>query len=165
MIGDRDNDLSKTWYLRNKNNNSMKILKNNISNFFRHIRNDTSSDNIWTTFKDYKESLKGKGYTKGFLPLNSRATNEYRDRTSVVYPVNRFLNPFVKNFFVMNGIEVDEDGYALSEMLQFIWRSAIRDGKEIWVYIPSIRMRRLLQKWIKWNSIEDVEEYTDVENQ
>lgn len=165
MIGDRDNDLSKTWYLRNKNNNSMKILKNNISNFFRHIRNDTSSDNIWTTFKDYKESLKGKGYTNGFLPLNSRATNEYRDRTSVVYPVNRFLNPFVKNFFVMNGIEVDEDGYALSEMLQFIWRSAIRDGKEIWVYIPSIRMRRLLQKWIKWNSIEDIEEYADVENQ
>ena len=37
-------------------------------------------------------------------------------------------------------------------MLQFIWRSAIRDGKEIWVYIPSIRMRNLLKQWIKQNS-------------
>ncbi len=153
MIGDRDSDLSKTWYSRNKNNASMKVLKNNISNFFRNIRNDSSSDNIWTTFKDYQSFLKGKGYTKGYLPLNSRATNEYRDRTSVVYPVNRYLNPFVKNFFISNNIEINEDGYALSEMLQFIWRSAIRDGKEIWVYIPSVRMRKLLTIWIKNNSI------------
>lgn len=153
MIGDRDSDLSKGWHERNKKNVSMMILKNNISNFFRNVRNDCSKDNIWTTFKDYYTYLKGKGYTKGFLPLNSRATNEYRDRTSVVYPVNRYLNPFVKNFFVTNNIQVDEDGYALSEMLQFIWRSAIRKGEEIWVYIPSIRMRNLLKQWIEENSL------------
>lgn len=152
LIGDRDTDLSKSWYSRNKNNTSIKVLKNNIINFFRNIRNDNSSDNIWTTFKDYQSLLKGKGYTKGYLPLNSRATNEYRDRTSVVYPVNRYLNPFVKNFFNINGIDIDENGFALSEMLQFIWRSAIRDGKEVWVYIPSVRMRNLLRQWIKQNS-------------
>ena len=121
-------------------------------NFFRNIRNDCSSDNIWTTFKDFRSILKGAGYTKGFLPLNARATNEYRERTSIAYPVNLYLNPFVKNFFTINNIKVDEDGYALSEMLQFIWRSAIRDGNEIWVYIPSIRMRQLFQRWIEENS-------------
>jgi hypothetical protein len=152
MIGDRDTDLSKGWYERNKRNVSMSVLKNNMSNFFRNIRGGKSSDNIWTTFKDYYSYLIGKGYTKGFLPLNSRATNEYRDRTSVAYPVNRYLNPFIKNFFVTNNIIVDEDGYALSEMLQFIWRSAIRKGEEIWVYIPSIRMRNLLKQWIEENS-------------
>ena len=152
MIGDRETDLSKSWYERNKKNVSMKILKNNIANFFKNIRGGKSSDNIWTTFKDYYSCLMGKGYTKGFLPLNSRATNEYRDRTSVVYPVNRYLNPFVKNFFTTNNITVDEDGYALSEMLQFIWRSAIRQGKEIWVYIPSVRMRNLLKRWVDENS-------------
>ena len=151
MIGDREQDLSKTWYARNKNNASMKILKKNIINFFRNIRNDCSSDNIWTTFKDYQNALKGKGYTKGFLPLNSRATNKYRDRASVVYPVNRYLNPFVNNFFTSNHIAIDEEGFALSEMLQFIWRSAIRDGHEIWIYVPSIRMRRLLKEWIESN--------------
>ena len=130
----------------------MQVLKNNISNFFRHIRCDNSSDNIWTTFKDYKSLLKGKGYTRGYLPLNSRATNEYKKRTSVVYPVNRYLNPFVKNFFLTNNIDIDEDGYALSEMLQFIWRSAIRDGNEIWIYLPSVRMRGLLEQWISENS-------------
>lgn len=83
MIGDRDSDLSKSWYLRNKNNASIKVLKKNMVNFFRNIRNDCSSDNIWTTFKEYQSYLKGSGYTKGFLPLNARATNEYRDRKLV----------------------------------------------------------------------------------
>ncbi len=152
MIGDREHDLSKSWYVRNKNNAAIKALKNNIINFFRNIRGTSSSDDIWTTFKDFQHVLKGKGYSKGFLPINSRATNDYRTRTSVVYPVNRYINPFVKNFFLTNGISVDEDGYALSEMLQFIWRSAIRDGKEIWIYLPSIRMRNLLIKWINENS-------------
>ena len=65
------------------------------------------------------------------------------------------MNPVVKNFFVKHKITIDEDGYALSEMLQFIWRSAIRDGKEIWIYIPSVRMRSLLKQWINENSLEN----------
>ena len=130
----------------------MKVLKNNLYNYFHNIRENKAEDNIWTTFKEYKEILKGKGYTKGFLSCNARATNEYRNRTSVAYTINRYLNPFIKSFFKVNNISVDENGYALSEMLQFIWRSAIRDGKEIWVYIPSIRMRELLKQWIKDNS-------------
>ena len=62
------------------------------------------------------------------------------------------MNPLIKKFFQQHGVEVDEDGFALSEMLQFIWRSAIREGNEIWIYIPSIRMRTLLTDWIEENS-------------
>ena len=80
-----------------------------------------------------------------------RATNEYRDRTVVAYTINKYFNPVVKNFFTANGIEVDEDGFATSEMLQFIWRSGIRDGKHITIYIPSSRMRGLLQQWLDKN--------------
>ena len=70
----------------------------------------------------------------------------------MAYTVNRFLNPLVTQFFKLAGVEIDEDAYALSEMLQFIWRSAIRDGRPITIYIPSFRMRRLLEKWIDENS-------------
>lgn len=152
LIGDRETDLSKAWFKRNENNIAITQLKRNISNYFRHIRNDNSKDNLWTTFKDYKKKLQGKGYTRGFLSINMRATNEYRDRTSVAYIANRYMNPVIKNFFVNHNIDVDEDGFALSEMLQFIWRSAIRDGKEIWIYVPSMRMRNLLKQWINNNS-------------
>lgn len=148
-VGDSGTFLSKTWYAANRDGVGMKTLRNNIYNFFFHITKHGSSYNIWTTFKDYEYKLRGKGYSKGFLPLNSRATNEFRDRDCVAYPINRYLNPFVKNFFVTNDIDIDEDGYALTEMLQFIWRSAIRDGKEIWIYVPSKRMRGLLKNWIK----------------
>lgn len=48
----------------------------------------------------------------------------------------------------MRNIKLDEDGYALSEMLQFIWRSAIRNGEPIEIYIPSKRMRELLIKYL-----------------
>lgn len=152
LIGDRETDLSKAWYERNKNNSSMRQLKNNILNFFVNKRKSKTADNIWTTFKDYKKLLSGKGYGRGFVPLNMRASNDYRHRTSIAYPVNRYINPCIKQFFSKHGVKVDEDAYALSEMLQFIWRSAIRDGKEIWIYVPSVRMRTLLEQWISDHS-------------
>ena len=152
MIGDRSTDLSMTWFERNKKNIAMKQLRNNLTNFFRNIRNNKSNDNIWTTFKEYKPLIQGKGYTKGFLSINTRATNEFKNRTSVAYIANKYMHPIVKNFFHKHGVQVDEDGYALSEMLQFIWRSAIREGNEIWIYVPSIRMRNLLQNWVDKNS-------------
>jgi len=155
LIGDREYDLSKTWYERNKNNTSIKQLKNNIINFFIHKRKTKTAENMWTTFKDYKSLLNGNGYGRGYVSLNMRASNEYSNKTSVAYPVNRYINPVIKNFFSKNNISVDEDAFALSEMLQFIWRSAIRNGEEIYVYIPSIRMRNLLKQWIEENSIQN----------
>ena len=147
-IGKDEFTLSSSWYDRNSRSAVMKQLKDNIYNFFNNIRKCGTNDTLWTCYKEYESQLKGKGYTKSHLVLNARAVNEYRDRHSVAYPVNIYLNPMVKGFFQDHGVEVDEDGYALSEMLQFIWRSAIRDGGEIWVYIPSERMRSLLYGWI-----------------
>lgn len=147
-IGDREYDLSKSWYKRNEKNTSMTQLKNNITNFFINKMGTKTSYNIWTTFKDYKKLLSGKGYGRGYVALNVRASNEYAEKTSVAYPVNRYVNPSIKNFFSQHNIKIDEDKYALSEMLQFIWRSAIRKGEEIWIYIPSVRMRSLLQLWV-----------------
>lgn len=153
-IGELDYSLSSTWYERNINEDIIiKNLKNNMVNYFKNICPGISKDNIWTTFKEYQYKLKGQGYSKGFIPVNSRATNEYKDRFNIAYPVNRFLNPYVKNFFTSNNIDINEDGWALSEMLQFIWRSAIRDGREINVYIPSKRMRKLLKAWIEENKL------------
>lgn len=147
-IGEFNGALSKSWYMRHCDDTLVKQLKNNCHNYFINIVRSPSSDNLWTTFTDYQKLLAGKGYTKGFAPFNIRAVNEYKNKTSIAYLVNRYFNPYVKNFFINKGIEVDEDLYATSEMLQFIWRSAIRDGKPINIYIPSKRMRTLLQNWI-----------------
>ena len=151
-VGDGKYDLSKSWYEKHKSN--LKVLQNNIYNYvhnFAPILSGTkvkSKDVIWTTFKDYKTKLKGKGYANSFIPCNSRATNEYMNSFVVVYPINIFVNPIVKQFFTNNGVEIDEDGYALSELIQFIYRSRIRQNQHIYCYIPSVRMRSLLYNYM-----------------
>jgi len=154
-IGDTKYSLSTKWYKASVNNGLLIKLKNNCCNYFKNIAKSKSQNNLWTTFKDYQKQLSGKGYSKGFIPLNLRATNEYRDRNTLAYLVNRFMNPNVKNFFTKNKIVVDEDSYALSEMLQWLWRGAIRDGNPINVYIPSKRMRDLLIKWIEEQELKE----------
>ncbi|MBE6964572.1 MAG: hypothetical protein E7441_00885 [Ruminococcaceae bacterium] len=140
--------LSKTWFNAKTNTKTQMKIKNNIYNYFQNIVKAPASSILWTTFKAAKSKLKGKGYSSKFLACNCRATNEYDETYNIAYCVNIYLHPAVTQFFYRKNINVDEDLYALSEMLQFIWRSAIRKGEEINIYIPSIRMRNLLINWL-----------------
>lgn len=145
-IGDLDFSLSKSWYSKRKD--SLTVLKNNTENYFKNIVKAKSKDIIWTTFKNYKPDVKGRGYSRSFIPLNLRATNDYMDRHYLAYTVNLFMNPVIKKFFYKQGIETNEDLYAISELLQWIWRSAIRNDEKIYLYLPSKRMRELFFKWL-----------------
>lgn len=151
-IGNNPYSLSSSWYTNNAGTRNMSLLKNNTYNFFMNHCNVRADELIWTTLKDYKRELSGKGYTKGFLSLNARATNKYQNTKAAAYLVNIYMNPFIKKFFSSKRISVNEDRYALSELLQWLWRTQIRKGKPITVYIPSKRMRTLLINWIEENS-------------
>lgn len=145
-IGNDETALSKTWY-ENKRHMHKK-LQNNLTNYFRNKMKTKSNFNIWTTFKDYQGKLRGQGYTKGFVSCTARATNEFKERNTLAYTINRYINPVLKDYFYSHDITINEDLFALSELLQWIWRSAIRDDKPINIYIPSRRMRNLLIKWL-----------------
>lgn len=149
-IGEGRYTLSKSWYIKQDNNktDAFDLLKNNIYNYFRNITKSKSKDNMWTTFKDYKNNLKGAGYSKGFISCNARATNEYRNKRNLAYTINTFNNPMILKFFRNKNVNVDEDSFALSELIQWIFRSQLRDNKPINIYVPSSRMRELLVKWI-----------------
>ena len=140
-IGNELNSLSFSWYLKG---NDLTRMKNNCSNFFKHIAKTPSSENMWTTYKEYVKNVKGKGYSKGFLSSNIKGTNSFIDKKSVAYLINKYSNPMLKNFLLDREIEIDEDGFAFSEMIQFLFRSCIRKGEEINLYIPSKRMRNIL---------------------
>ncbi len=150
-IGEPYTSLSVSWYRGAKGTPGQPLLRQlqgNLVNLFRNKYASPTDKNLWTTFKDFMEPLKGKGYTKGFVSCNVRATNAYRDRDKLAYCVNIYYNPLLKGYFQEQGVEVREDEYALSEMIQWVWRSAIRDGHEIWIYIPSRRMRELFCGWL-----------------
>ena len=90
------------------------------------------------------------GFAEGsFLPCSSRATNAYRDREVMVHCYNRFPHVTVSSFLQDYGATVDNNQFALSEFLQWLWRSRVRDGQPIRVCVMSKRMRKLFQDWLK----------------
>jgi hypothetical protein len=55
---------------------------------------------------------------------------------------------FIDDFFEKKGIKIDRDAYALACLIQWVWRSRIRDGESIKLYLPSTRMRKLFTEWL-----------------
>ncbi len=147
-VGRDKYSLSMRWFTKSKSD--VPQLKNNLYNYFFNIHKGTPADRkMWSTYKEARTRLQGKGYTKGFVQFNRRATNEFRGRDVIAYCVNLYMNVGQKLFYQNNGVDVNEDEYALSTMVQWVWRSAIRDGNDIWLYLPSKRMRDIFTNWIE----------------
>jgi len=147
-IGDEEYSLTVSWFKNEKNYKKITELKKNIFNYFKNQCGTKTNENGWTTFRDYKSDLSGKGYTKGFIPINMRASNDFQNKKSMAYAANRFINPYLVKMFSYKGIKINQDKWALSEMLQWIWRGCIRKNEPMKLYIPSKRMRELFEEWI-----------------
>lgn len=144
------NPLCKSWYANNDNKDFIKVLKQNTYSYFRNITNTPIEEILWTTFLSCKVSLTNAKTKKEstFAPCNTRGTNDYVGRTAVAYLINLFYEPGIVKYFESNNINLDGDTYALSEMIQFLWRGCIRNNQPMNVYIPSERMRSLLVEWL-----------------
>ena len=139
--------LSVNWIKNNPN--SLEVLRKNIQNYFKNITESQGGERMWTMFKVYKDSVMSQVCAeKNFVHTASRATNEYLNRKYLCYPINKYLNPNLIKFFARKDVSINQDEYALSEMIQWIWRSAIRNDEKIYIYIPSERMRNLLKNWL-----------------
>lgn len=165
-----DNTFSSTWFRnRKKDDEEIKRLKLDLAYFFRYIAEARASDYdiLWTCPKECYDMLKSHGYTcvrrirknekltkaekkklECFQPLNAKGTNDFSDRWALAYCDNMFLNPLFKRFLQHHGITIDEEQFAISCLIQWIFRSRIRNGEPVVLFLPSPRMRRILQKWM-----------------
>ena len=57
------------------------------------------------------------------------------------------MNPYVARWLEDNTRAFD-DAYALTELIQWVWRSRVRNGQPITLYLPSLRMRQLIEEWL-----------------
>ena len=130
------------------NTETKRVIRNCAYNFYRNKCKVPTKEVMWTTFKDFKDKIRPSGLNDQFVSENARATNDYQHKSTCIYIANRYTNPVIKNFFSMHDVQVDMDLFALSELLQWLFRSRIRTGKSINVYIPSIRMRTLLEQYL-----------------
>jgi hypothetical protein len=99
-----------------------------------------------------------------FVPNTTRGTNRHAHCTQAVYLYDQNPNPQLITFLGWKRDSVEAraycDAYALTELVQWLFRSALRKGgvngtpraheprKRVTVYIPSERMRNLLVNWL-----------------
>lgn len=148
-IGKRKNALSAS-YLRNADVDVLKPIKNNAYNFFKNIAKAKKDEAYFSTLKELEKTLAPNSYKSSAIAVNARATNEHAGAFAVAYLFNRYNSPHINAFFQDNGVSVDEEALAVGDLLQWIWRSRIRNGEPINAYIPSSRMRGLLKAWAKY---------------
>ena len=94
---------------------------------------------------------KGKPKTEDnycWLHSGCRATNKYAYKWYLVHCYDRHPNLSVETYLKEYGCPVDKNVFALSEMLQWIWRSRIRKGECIVLAIPNTRMHNLFIDWL-----------------
>lgn len=152
-----DSCFSLSWY-----NNSKAITLESVKKSVELTlkKNMLKGGVFWTTFVDYQSIMSGVGYSRSrrvpwmdtprspFLSKNTRASNEYRDCVSCLYMVNVYPNTSIEHHLKQFGIIVDRDKYALSEMVQFLFRGSVRMGEDMDILVLSNRMRTLLEEWL-----------------
>ena len=94
----------------------------------------------------YTKNIEPKTVT--WLAAQTRATNKYRDRSVMIHCYNRYPLQPVASYLQDYNQPLDKDVFALSEMLQWLWRGCIRDGKPMVVCVASQRMYDLLMSWL-----------------
>ena len=153
--------LSSTWW-----DSATKKQVNDVSNFIRTncmqlgLKGD---DVLWTVPKDRAIQAKGKtktlvkpkGYITGvkhpscYLATTVRATNVYHYKKAMFHCYNRFPLQAVSSYLQDYGHAIDPKVYALSEILQWVWRGRIRKGEPMVVGIASKRMHTYFMEWLE----------------
>lgn len=152
--------LSTVWYETNAKRDELQL----VGNALRSVVNKHSQDNMLFTMpsssseryiKDTKKynprcavhrNVKtGEGY---FLYTSARATNDYSHKNVMVNAYNRFVNVSIKSYLQDYGQLVDDDKFALAEMVQWFWRSGVRKGEPVTFYFFSERMENIFTNWL-----------------
>ncbi len=171
--------LSATWYKNQVKDHPKSpeatALKNGLRRFFTDV-GANPSDVMWSCPKESRKDIAPRGYKytreltdeekKGrtnaqieeyidgnglrcWVASNARATNSYSDRHVLAYMLNLNPNPEILKYFAKQGVNFSKDEFALAGLIQWVWRSAIRKGEPITLYLPSPRMKRLFTEWLE----------------
>jgi len=100
--------------------------------------------------KDLKENVGRPVFRgRGFPAIAAADGGEYSTARVLCYCANTHFPVSSAAYLRNNGIGFDQDAYAQYHMLRWISRSAVRNGEPVTVYVPSKRMRGLLERWIE----------------
>ena len=82
-----------------------------------------------------------------WIANTTRGTNDYMHCSHLIYLYDQHMRPVVARWLGDSSTAFN-DAYALTELIQWVWRSRVRRGEPITLYLPSPRMRRLFEEWL-----------------
>jgi hypothetical protein len=86
-----------------------------------------------------------------WLSRTTRGTNRYRHCSHAIYLNDLRLNPSVKEW--LGWTKDEEDAWALSELVQWMMRTRLREGEIVSLYLASPRMKALLDGWLSSSEV------------
>ncbi len=144
------------------NSNYWRTVVNALKNLRGRQLKDVQAENILITCA--KDGWYKKGNVDVAGPLASglklfqgvnwvakitRGTNDHNHCSHLIYLYDQHVNPYVARWLVDNTRAFD-DAFTLTELVQWLCRSRIRNGQPITLYLPSPRMRRLMEEWLSF---------------
>jgi len=97
----------------------------------------------------HSEKLRSVFRDRGFPAIPGSSCNVYSTASVLCYCTNTYFPSSCISYFRSNKVAFDQDAYALHHMLRWISRSAVCNGEPVTVYVPSKRMRGLLENWME----------------
>ena len=91
---------------------------------------------------------KSRLFSANWIANTTRGTNDYSHCSNLLYLYDQHVNPTIARWLSVPAGKFSEQ-YALTELIQWVWRSRIRNGKPIILYLPNNRMRRILQSYLR----------------
>ena len=82
-----------------------------------------------------------------WIANTTRGTNDYMHCSHLIYLYDQNIN-FIVAWWLGDSSKAFNDAYALTELIQWVWRSRVRRGEPITLYLPTLRMRKLFEEWL-----------------
>lgn len=153
--------LSHSWYA-NASQDKLAKIGEHIRNIARQM--DARANDLIYTLPSAAVGKRGDRWVKRgklvrvksyspktcYLQKGARATNNHANRTAAIHAYNRYPNVAVKTYLEEQGAAINDDSFALAELIQWFFRTSIRnpDGSKVKLHIVSPRMDKLFKDWL-----------------
>lgn len=158
----KDGALSHSWYA-GASQQKLTLIGNHIRSTARQM--DAKANDLlytmpssavgkrgdkWLKRQPRMLKIKSYGPETCFLHKGARATNDYAYKNAAIHAYNRYLHPAVKSYLVEYGANLSDDTFALAELIQWLFRTTIRqpDDSVLKLHIVSPRMDKLFKDWL-----------------
>ena len=161
-------NMTLSWYDNKATNDDLHEISKFIRNcavsskasrddvIYTHPKNrfdsDSKSKTLIKPLGFYRKKI-GNVESVCWLASSTKATNLYADKWCLIHCYNRYpqtpVEAYINDYGSDMGVRLNAEVFALSEMLQWVWRSRIRKGENIVLAIGSARMCRIFSRWLE----------------